>query len=136
MTEHLCVVTRGRGLYEFTAEVEAIVRRSTSRSGLCTVMIRHTSASLLIQENADPSARHDLERWLNRLVPEDDPLYTHTAEGSDDMPAHIKAALTATTLSIPLVDGRLGLGTWQGIYLWEHRRRGGRRELLVNVIAD
>ena len=101
--------------------------------GLCTVFIRHTSASLTIQENADPSARHDLEAWLNRLVREDDPLYTHTAEGPDDMPSHIKAALTATTLSVPIVDGRLALGTWQGIYLWEHRRRGRPRNLVVHV---
>lgn len=96
-------------------------------------MIRHTSASLTIQENADPSARQDLETWLNRLVPERDSLYTHTAEGPDDMPAHIKAALTATTLSIPILDGRLTLGRWQGIYLWEHRRRGHTRELVVHV---
>ncbi|MEM6453640.1 MAG: secondary thiamine-phosphate synthase enzyme YjbQ [Acidobacteriota bacterium] len=101
--------------------------------GLATIFLRHTSASLTIQENADPSARRDLERWLNRLVPENDPLYTHTAEGPDDMPAHIKAALTATSLSIPLVDGRLGLGTWQGIYLWEHRRHPGTRHLLLHL---
>ena len=96
-------------------------------------MIRHTSASLTIQENADPSARQDLETWLNRLVPERDSLYTHTSEGPDDMPAHIKAALTATTLSIPIDIGRLALGTWQGIYIWEHRHRGGPRQLVVHV---
>ncbi|MEJ2651834.1 MAG: secondary thiamine-phosphate synthase enzyme YjbQ [Gammaproteobacteria bacterium] len=101
--------------------------------GLCTVFIRHTSASLLIQENADPSARHDLESWLNRLVREDDPLYTHTLEGRDDMPSHIKAALTATSLAIPILDSRLALGTWQGIYLWEHRRRGDNREVVVHL---
>ena len=97
------------------------------------MFLRHTSASLVIQENADPTAKSDLERWLNRLVPEGDPFYEHDAEGPDDMPSHLKAALTATSLSIPIVDGKLSLGTWQGIYLWEHRRRGSRRELVVHV---
>ena len=103
------------------------------REGLCTLFVRHTSASLLIQENADPSAKHDLERWLNRLVPEDDPLYTHIAEGDDDMPSHVKAALTATSLSIPVCDGKLALGTWQGVYVWEHRHRGGARQIVVHI---
>ncbi len=125
----------GPGLHEFTGEVAALVDRARLREGLCTLFLQHTSASLLIQENADPSARADLERWLDRLVPEGDPLYTHTAEGPDDMPAHVKSALTATSLSIPILDGRLGLGTWQGIYLWEHRRRGGRRRVLVHIGA-
>jgi secondary thiamine-phosphate synthase enzyme len=115
--------------------VQTVVKKSNCRDGLCTIMVTHTSASLLIQENADPSARHDLEAWLNRLVPENDALYTHTAEGPDDMPAHVKAALTATSLSIPIIDGRLGLGTWQGIYVWEHRRRGAKRSCLVSVLA-
>lgn len=123
----------GAGLHEFTADVEETVRRSGVREGLCTVFIPHTSASLLIQENADPSARRDLERFLARLVPEGDPLWTHLTEGPDDMPAHVRAALTATSLSIPVEDGRLALGTWQGIYLFEHRRRGGRREVVVHV---
>lgn len=101
--------------------------------GLCTLFVRHTSASLIIQENADPSARQDLERWLQRLVPEGDPLYEHTAEGPDDMPAHIRAVLTQTSLSIPMLDGALGLGTWQGVYLWEHRRQPHEREVLVHV---
>ena len=127
------VRTRGKGLHEITGEVQDAVRASGAQEGLCTVMIQHTSASLTIQENADPSARHDLERWLCRLVPEHDAIYTHTAEGPDDMPAHIKAALTATTLSIPIVDARLALGTWQGVYLWEHRRRGSRRRCVVHV---
>ena len=99
------------------------------------MFVRHTSASLVIQENADPSAKRDLERWLARLVPEGDPFYEHDAEGPDDMPSHIKAALTATSLSIPIADGRLSLGQWQGIYLWEHRRRGSRRELVVHLGA-
>ena len=103
------------------------------REGLCTVMVQHTSASLTIQENADPSARRDLEDWLTRLVAEDDPNFTHTLEGPDDMPSHIKAALTSTTLSIPIQNGRLALGTWQGVYLWEHRRRGSTRRCVVHV---
>lgn len=133
MIVHLKVSTRGQGLHLITAEVEAAVRESGVREGLCTVFLRHTSASLLIQENADPSARHDLERWLDRLVPEGDPLYTHVYEGPDDMPSHIKAALTATSLAIPVDQGRLTLGTWQGIYLWEHRHGGERRELVVHI---
>ncbi len=133
MISDLTISTSGQGLVLITGEIEAVVRESGVREGLCTIMVRHTSASLTIQENADPSARHDLERWLNRLVAEDDPLYTHTAEGPDDMPAHIKAALTSTTLSIPILDGALSLGTWQGIYLWEHRHRGHARQLVVHV---
>ncbi|UCH54176.1 MAG: YjbQ family protein [Pseudomonadota bacterium] len=133
MIKHLSVTTRGKGLHEFTNIVRASVAEAGIDVGLCTLFVRHTSASLLIQENADPSARRDLERWLNRLVPEDDALYTHTVEGADDMPAHIKAALTATSLSIPIDDGELMLGTWQGVYLWEHRDRGCRREVIVHV---
>lgn len=122
-----------QGLHDITREVAAVVRESGVREGLCTVFLQHTSASLTIQENADPSARHDLEQWLNRLVPERDPLYTHTSEGPDDMPSHIKAALTATSLGIPILDGALGLGTWQGIYIWEHRRHRSQRNVLVHV---
>jgi secondary thiamine-phosphate synthase enzyme len=129
----LTVRTGGQGLYECTDAVQAAVHDSGVSEGLCTVFIQHTSASLVIQENADPSARKDLERWLARLVPERDTLYTHVSEGLDDMPAHIKAALTATSLSIPIAAGRLGLGTWQGIYVWEHRHDGGARQLLVHV---
>jgi secondary thiamine-phosphate synthase enzyme len=135
MVKRLSVRIPGQGLHDVTDEVRAAVRESGVREGLCTVFIQHTSASLTIQENADPSARRDLETWLNRLVPERDPLYTHTAEGPDDMPSHIKAALTATSLSIPIYDGDLGLGTWQGIYIWEHRRHSGARKLLVHVGA-
>jgi secondary thiamine-phosphate synthase enzyme len=133
VVEPLSVTTPGRGLHEITAKVEAAVRRSGIAEGLCTVFVRHTSASLVIQENADPSAKRDLERWIERLVPDGDPFYTHDTEGPDDMPAHIRAALTATSLSIPIVDARLALGTWQGIYLWEHRRRGSARELVIHV---
>ncbi len=101
--------------------------------GVCTLLVQHTSASLTIQENADPSARHDLEQWLNRLVTENDPLYTHVHEGPDDMPSHIKAALTATSLSIPVSHTRLALGTWQGIYVWEHRHQGSTRNIMIHV---
>jgi secondary thiamine-phosphate synthase enzyme len=135
MVEQLTVATRGQGLHEITAQVSRIVRQAGVDEGLCTVFVRHTSASLVIQENADPSAKQDLERWLNRLVPEGDPFYRHDAEGPDDMPAHIKSALTQTSLSIPITGGALCLGTWQGIYLWEHRHRGGEREVVVHVGA-
>lgn len=127
--------TRGPGLYDITEQVAAVVANAGCDEGLCTIMVQHTSASLTIQENADPSARRDLEAWLNRLVEENDPLYTHTAEGPDDMPSHIKAALTSTTLSIPIAGGRLALGMWQGVYLWEHRRSGSRRRSIVHVGA-
>jgi secondary thiamine-phosphate synthase enzyme len=131
--ERLVIRTPGQGLHEITDEVNAALRAAGIREGLCTVFVQHTSASLVIQENADPSAKRDLERWLNRLVPEGDPFYTHDTEGPDDMPAHVKAALTATSLAIPVNEGRLALGTWQGIYLWEHRRRGDARNVLVHV---
>lgn len=133
MVRELGVKTPGQGLHEITREVEAVVREAAITEGLCTLFVQHTSASLIIQENADPSARRDLEQWLNRLVAENDPLYTHTQEGADDMPSHIKGALTATSISIPVVGGRLALGTWQGIYLWEHRHAGQRRRLIVHV---
>ena len=133
MVTRLSIRIPGQGLHEITGQVQAAARESGVREGLCTVFIQHTSASLTIQENADPSAQRDLEAWLNRLVPERDSLYTHTTEGPDDMPSHIKAALTATSLSIPILDGELGLGTWQGLYVWEHRRHAGTRKVLVHV---
>lgn len=133
MIRKFSIQTQGQGLYPITREVSALVRDSGLKEGLCTILIRHTSASLLLQENADGSARQDLERWLNRLVPEYDPLYTHTLEGPDDMPAHIKAALTPASLGIPIVDGRLALGSWQGLWVWEHRRVGGTRHLVVHL---
>jgi secondary thiamine-phosphate synthase enzyme len=133
MTRRISIRTRGQGLHEITGQVQDAVEESEVDDGLCTILVQHTSASLTIQENADPSAQRDLEAWLNRLVSENDPIFTHTTEGPDDMPSHIKAALTATTLSIPIVDGRLGLGTWQGIFLWEHRHRGSNRNCLVHV---
>jgi len=135
MITQLKIEVPGQGLHDCTRQVAAVVAEANLNEGLCTVFVRHTSASLTIQENADLSARRDLEQWLNRLVQENDPLYTHTDEGPDDMPSHIKAALTATSLSIPLINGRLALGTWQGIYLWEHRRQAGRRNIVVHVGA-
>jgi len=129
----LKVTTRQQGLHNITREIEAVVEEAAMAEGLCTVLVQHTSASLIIQENADPSAKADLESWLNRLVPENDPLFTHTLEGADDMPSHIKSALTASSLAIPVVHGRLALGTWQGIYLWEHRRGSQHRRLVVHV---
>jgi secondary thiamine-phosphate synthase enzyme len=135
MIRHLTVSTPGQGLHEFTDKLDALVRDCGVREGLCTLFIQHTSASLLIQENADPSAKHDLEQWLNRLVKENDSLYTHQNEGPDDMPGHIKSALTATQISIPVSEGRLALGTWQGVYLWEHRHRGGARRIVVHIGA-
>ena len=130
-------LTVGRqGLYDITHKVAECVAGCGINEGLVTLFIRHTSASLLIQENADPSVQRDLENWLNRLVPENDSLYTHTAEGPDDMPAHIKSTLTAISLSIPLQEGTMVLGTWQGIYLWEHRHRRDGREVVVSVVGS
>ena len=133
MNTTLTVTAPSTGLHEITETVARVVREARVPNGLCTLFVQHTSASLTIQENADPSARHDLERWFDRLVPERDALFTHTAEGADDMPAHIKAALTVTSLSIPIVDGRLSLGTWQGVFLWEHRRPPRARRLTIHV---
>ena len=136
MIDRIEVRPTGQGLFELSDALREIVDRAEVASGLCTLFVQHTSASLLIQENADPSARRDLERWLARLVPEGDPLFTHTQEGPDDMPAHVRAALTATSLSIPIDRGRLVLGVWQGVYLWEHRHRPGLRTVVVHVASD
>ena len=125
-----------RGLTEVTREIAAAVARSGVEVGLCTIFIQHTSASLVIQENADPSVLRDLEAFIGRLVPEGDPIYTHTAEGPDDMPAHVKGALTKTSEAIPVTGGRLALGTWQGLFVWEHRRRAHRRRLVVHVSGE
>ena len=133
MIRQLNITTHGQGLQDITHLVSPLVKDSGFSEGLCTLFIQHTSASLIIQENADPSAKRDLEQWLNRLVQENDPLYTHTLEGPDDMPSHIKSILTATSLSIPIVQNRLVLGTWQGIYLWEHRKHGSTRSLIVHI---
>jgi secondary thiamine-phosphate synthase enzyme len=125
-----------RGLTEVTDEVRQAVTAAGVREGLCTVFIRHTSASLVIQENADPAVRSDLERFLSRLVPDGDALYEHVAEGPDDMPSHVKSVLTRTSEAIPVRDGRLALGTWQGVYVWEHRTARHTRELLVHVVGE
>lgn len=129
------IATRGRGLVEITDEVNAAFAASGIADGLVTLFVRHTSASLLIQENADPDVREDLERFFARLVRDGDPLFAHRSEGPDDMPAHVRAALTAVQLSVPAMGGRLALGTWQGIYLWEHRTRGHRREVVVQAMG-
>jgi secondary thiamine-phosphate synthase enzyme len=134
--DELTFRTRGRGLYEFTQEVREWISRQECRTGLLTLHLRHTSASLLIQENADPDVRRDLDEFFARLVPDGDPLFIHTAEGEDDMPAHVRTALTAVNLSIPVNHGQLTLGTWQGIYLWEHRRVPHTRKVALHFIGE
>lgn len=139
LTQHHTTIetrTRGRGLVEITDGVRDWVRSTGLRLGVLTLFIRHTSASLLIQENADPDVVSDMERFFARLVPDGDPLFEHVAEGPDDMPAHVRAALTQVQLSIPLVEGRLALGTWQGIYLYEHRRAAHRREVVLHLLGE
>lgn len=133
MVKLLTVKTGHQGLFEFTRQLQQLLDHSGVTEGLCTLLIQHTSASLIIQENADPSAKHDLESWLNRLVPERDSLYTHTLEGDDDMPAHIKSVLTSPSLSIPVLNGQLCLGTWQGVYCWEHRHCSSSRQIAVHI---
>jgi secondary thiamine-phosphate synthase enzyme len=133
--ESFQVRTRGKGTFEITGEVAAIVRRSGIQAGIVTVFVRHTSASLVIMENADPSARRDLEAFFDHLVPEDTPYFVHTYEGPDDMPSHIRMALTRTSEVIPVVNGQMALGTWQGIFLFEHRRAPHQREIVVSVVG-
>jgi secondary thiamine-phosphate synthase enzyme len=128
--------TRGRGFTEFTARIRELLAQSGMKSGLATLHLQHTSASLLVQENADPDVRADFERFFARLVPDADRLFTHTMEGPDDMPAHIRTALTTVNLSIPFGDGRLALGTWQGIYLWEHRHDRHQRTVVVHLLGE
>lgn len=135
-SSQLHVDTRGRGLVELTDRVRGWVGQQGFSQGLLTVFVPHTSASLLIQENADPTVQGDLERFLARLVPDGDPIFRHDTEGPDDMPAHVRAALTAVSLSVPLTRGFLALGTWQGIYLYEHRRQPQRREVLLHLIGE
>lgn len=132
----LSIDTRGRGLYEFTSRAADWVRETGLADGLLTVFVRHTSASLLIQENADPEVQRDLERFFARLVPDGDPLFRHTQEGPDDMPAHVRAALTQTQLAIPVAGARPLLGTWQGLYLYEHRHGGHRREVVLHLLGE
>jgi secondary thiamine-phosphate synthase enzyme len=130
------VETRDRGLYEFTDQVQDWVEQNGLQSGLLTLHLRHTSASLLIQENADPEVRRDLERFFSRLVRDGDPLFQHTVEGEDDMPAHIRTALTEVNVSLPVSHGRLALGTWQGLYVWEHRRVPHSRRVCAHFIGE
>lgn len=134
--DELAIRTRGRGLRMITAEIAQIVSAANVQTGLVTLHLRHTSASLLLQENADPDVRRDLEAFFHRLVPDGDPLFVHTCEGDDDMPAHVRTALTTVNLSIPIANGRMVLGTWQGIYLWEHRTHPHARQLVVHVIGE
>jgi secondary thiamine-phosphate synthase enzyme len=132
----LTIHTRGQGTHELTEQIARVVAASALQRGVVNVFCQHTSCSLVIMENADPSARHDLEAWLNRLVPEDDPHFKHTLEGPDDMPSHIKMALTRTNEVVPFDDGRMLLGTWQGIFLWEHRRAAHARRVVVTVMGE
>ena len=132
----LTVATKGRGTYDITREVAAIVDASNARNGLATVFIHHTSASLIICENADPSVRRDLETFAAKLVPDGDRMFTHDAEGDDDMPAHVRSVLTQTSIGIPIANRKLSLGTWQGLYLWEHRTSPHRRSVSVTVIGE
>jgi secondary thiamine-phosphate synthase enzyme len=132
----LRIATRGRGFYEFTRQAAEWVSAQKFQTGLLTIHVLHTSASLLIQENADPDVRGDLEAFFQRLVPDGDPLFVHTAEGDDDMPAHVRAAVTAVNLTIPVTRGRLALGTWQGIYLWEHRLASHSRSIILHLVGE
>jgi secondary thiamine-phosphate synthase enzyme len=130
------VATRGRGFYDITDQVSTPLAKSGLRTGVVTLHLQHTSASLLIQENADPEVRRDFERFFSRLVPDGDAVFRHTAEGEDDMPAHVRTALTAVNLSIPFRNGEMALGTWQGIYLWEHRQHPHRRRIVVHILGE
>ncbi len=134
-SESFSIDTRGRGTVDVTRSVQELVERSGVVRGLATVFVHHTSASLMICENADPAVRRDLEAFLSRLVPDGDPLFVHTDEGPDDMPSHVRSVLTCTSLGVPVAAGRCDLGTWQGLYLWEHRHRPHRRRLTVTVVG-
>ena len=130
------IATRGRGFSDFTDQVAALVEKSGFETGIVTLHLQHTSASLLIQENADAEVRRDFERFFSRLVPDGDAIFRHTAEGEDDMPAHVRTALTTVNLSIPFSNGQLALGTWQGLYLWEHRQHPHRRRIVVHILGE
>ena len=132
----LSVETSGRGTYDLSPDVQSAVRQSGIRSGMCHIFIRHTSASLMLCENADPAVMRDVETFMSRLAPDGDPMFTHTDEGPDDMPAHIRSILTQSDLNLPVRDGRCALGTWQGLFLWDHRHRGHRRSIIVTVQGD
>lgn len=132
----LTIPTKGRGTYDVTRQVRAAVEKSAAREGLATVWIHHTSASLIICENADPDVRRDLDAFFARLAPDGDPLFVHTAEGDDDMPAHVRTVLTQTSIGIPIANGQLVLGTWQGVFVWEHRTHPHSRRLTVSVLGQ
>src|SRR5687767_12610587 len=134
--EKVLISTAGRGFYEMTLEISRLLKKSQLQTGLLTLHVCHTSASLLIQENADPEVRRDFERFFARLVPDGDRIFEHTAEGDDDMPAHIRSALTAVNVTVPIKSGSLALGTWQGIYLWEHRTHPHRRQVIAHFIGE
>jgi secondary thiamine-phosphate synthase enzyme len=135
-TQTLTIETQGHKLEDVTARVEAVVKGSQVKGGLCTLFLRHTSASLVIQENADPAVLRDLQRWLSKLAPESNHAYEHDAEGNDDMPAHLRSAVTRSSETIPIANGTLALGTWQAVYVWEHRRAPHRRELVVTILGE
>lgn len=135
-SEHFTASTSGKGTYEITDKIEAIVRESKVKHGVVTVFTQHTSCSLIVMENADPTARRDLEEFFDRLVPENADYFEHDAEGADDMPSHIRMVLTRTSETIPIVDGRIQLGTWQGIFLFEHRRASHRRKIVVTIVGE
>ena len=128
--------TDGRGTYDLTAEIQRAVTASGIRTGICHVFVRHTSASLMLCENADPAVRRDLETFMQRQVPDGDPMFTHTAEGPDDMPAHVRSILTQNDLNLPVADGACALGPWQGVYLWEHRLAPHRRSVLLTIVGE
>ncbi len=135
-TESFSIATRGKGTYDISGQLEAIVAASGIQRGVATVFVRHTSCSLIIMENADPSARQDLHEWFDRMVPENTPWFVHTLEGNDDMPSHIRMVLTDVDKNVPVLDGRPALGTWQGLFLFEHRRAPHRREIVVTVMGQ
>jgi secondary thiamine-phosphate synthase enzyme len=134
--EELQISTNGRGTYDLSRNIQTAVAQSGIRSGLCHVFLRHTSASLILSENADPAVGHDLESFMQRQVPDGDPLFTHTAEGPDDMPAHVRSVLTQSELSLPIMDGQCALGTWQGVYLWEHRFAPHLRKIVLTISGE
>ena len=133
LQEKITISTKGRGSYDITATIQDLTSRSSVKSGLCHIFIHHTSASLMLCENADPAVRSDLEKFMGRLVPDGDPLFDHIDEGPDDMPAHVRTVLTQNGLTIPVTNGRCDLGTWQGVYLWEHRTMGHRRAITITI---
>ena len=135
-SDHVAVATSGKGTYEITDKIESLLRESRIRDGMLTVFVQHTSCSLIVMENADPTVRHDLEEFFNRLVPENADYFDHDTEGADDMPSHIRMVLTRTSETIPIISGKMQLGTWQGIFLFEHRRAAHRRKITVTIIGD